>query len=306
MRRFLALVRSAALQALAEPLSAILILIALLTVHLAPVFHYHQFGEAGRLARECGFSALLVFGLTFATAAAVRAVGGELASGTAAAALARAVPRPLFFCAKVVGVACAFFLYWVGVAAALILAAYSSEIGAQLMRLEGVSHVWGPGVVTGVGGTTLGFVLAAVANRFWRARFCVSACLLMALSQPVALALSVLLKVPVECQPTWGVLPAHLLLALGCCVFIALAGALSVYFKPAPVTACVGAAVALSFLWPIRFLLPDLACFWLVDQLAAGGTVPALILLRGFGAGICLLAIWLTIGSVLMMRREIP
>ncbi|MGN0846561.1 MAG: hypothetical protein ACI4RA_04160, partial [Kiritimatiellia bacterium] len=68
MRRFLALARSAALEALAEPLSAVVFLVALLTIHLAPVFHYHQFGEPGRLARECGFSALLVFGLVFATA----------------------------------------------------------------------------------------------------------------------------------------------------------------------------------------------------------------------------------------------
>ena len=72
MRRFLALAGSATLEALAEPLSAVLFLVALATVHVAPVFHYHQFGEAGRLARECGFSALLVFGLVFATAAAVR------------------------------------------------------------------------------------------------------------------------------------------------------------------------------------------------------------------------------------------
>ena len=103
MRRFWALARSAALEALAEPLSAILFLVALLAVQLLPVFHLHQFGDPARLPRECGFSALLVFGLVFATSAAVHAIGRELESGTAAAALARPVPRPLFFCAKVAG-----------------------------------------------------------------------------------------------------------------------------------------------------------------------------------------------------------
>ena len=102
MRRFWALARSAALEALAEPLSAILFLIALLAVHLLPVFHLHQFDEPGRLSRECGFSALLMFGLAFATAAAVHSIGRELESGTAAAALARPVPRALFFCAKLI------------------------------------------------------------------------------------------------------------------------------------------------------------------------------------------------------------
>ena len=63
MRRFRALVRSAALEALAEPLSAVLFLVALLTVPLLPVFHCHQFGEAGRLPRECGFSGSSLFKL---------------------------------------------------------------------------------------------------------------------------------------------------------------------------------------------------------------------------------------------------
>jgi biotin transporter BioY len=63
MRRFLALARTAALESLAEPLTAVLFLSGFAVTHLAPAFHYHQFGESGRLARECGFSALLVFGL---------------------------------------------------------------------------------------------------------------------------------------------------------------------------------------------------------------------------------------------------
>ena len=77
MRRFRSLVRSATLEALAEPLSAVLFLVALIAVPLLPAFHCHQFGEAGRLPRECGFSALLVFGIVFATASAVRVIGGK-------------------------------------------------------------------------------------------------------------------------------------------------------------------------------------------------------------------------------------
>ena len=76
MRRFRSLVRSAVLETLAEPLSAVLFLVALLTIPLLPAFHCHQFGDAGRLPRECGFSALLVFGIVFATSSAVRVVVG--------------------------------------------------------------------------------------------------------------------------------------------------------------------------------------------------------------------------------------
>ena len=111
MRRFLALARTAALESLAEPLTAVLFLSGFAVTHLAPAFHYHQFGESGRLARECGFSALLVFGLVFATGAAIRTIGRELESGTAAAALALAVPRTLFLAARLAGVLATLILF---------------------------------------------------------------------------------------------------------------------------------------------------------------------------------------------------
>ena len=155
MRRFWALARSAALEALAEPLSAILFLVALLAVHLLPAFHLHQFGEPGRLSRECGFSALLVFGLVFATSAAVHSVGRELESGTAATALARPVPRSLFFCAKVAGVLAAFALFLFAVAGATLLSIVTSEMGRIVTQGDVVA--WGPGIAAGAGGTLAAF-----------------------------------------------------------------------------------------------------------------------------------------------------
>lgn len=312
MRRFLALSRSAALEALAEPLSAILFLAALLTVHLAPVFHYHQFGEAGRLARECGFSALLVFGLVFATAAAVRAVGGEIARGTAAAALARPVPRPLFFCAKVSGVAAAFALFLVATAAATVLATYSSEVGARLADAGEAADVriWQPGLMMGVGLTMCAFVGAALLNRFARARFCFSACVLLSAAQPLALLAALpfgragIVATALEMQ--WSIVPALFVLACGCSVFIALAGALSVRLRPAPVAALVAGAVLLSFVWPVRALLPEIGRFWLVDRLAGGGTMPWGEAGAAIAAAACLMAFWLVAGSMLLQRRELP
>ncbi|MGN0852458.1 MAG: hypothetical protein ACI4Q3_03680 [Kiritimatiellia bacterium] len=305
MRRFLALTSSATLQALAEPLSSILFLVAFLTVHLVPVFHYHQFGEAGRLARECGFSVLLVFGLAFATASAARTVGGEIESGTAAAALARPVSRPLFFCAKTAGIMAAFALFLLGVAAATLLAVQTAETGAHLLAEGAPSHVWKPGLAAGAGLTALAFAGAAAANRFARRRFCVTACCLTALAQPLALGLAA------ACRQGHGHLPAPILpalavLALACCVFIALAAALSVTLKPAPVAALVGGAVVLSFVWPPRAVLPDISRFWLVDQLAGGALPPPADLLSASCAAVALIVFWLGLGSVLMARREIP
>ena len=310
MRRFLALAGSATLEALAEPLSAVLFLVALATVHVAPVFHYHQFGEAGRLARECGFSALLVFGLVFATAAAVRAVGGEIASGTAAVALARPVPRPLFFCAKVAGVGTAFALFMVAVASATVLATYSSAVGADA-AYEGESmRIWQPGLVLGVGLTFCAFVGAALLNRFARARFCFSACVLTAGVQPLALLAAMPfgrggIAATAGAMP-WAIVPALALLACGCFVFISFAGALSVCLKPAPVAALVAAATLLSFIWPVRAILPEISRFWLVDRLAEGGAMPWGEALTAAGASVCLAAFWLLAGSMMLNRRELP
>ncbi len=311
MRRFWALAHSAALEALAEPLSAVVFLAALLTIHWAPVFHYHQFGEAGRLARECGFSALLVFGLVFATAAAMRAIGGEIASGTAAAALARPVPRPLFFCAKLAGVAGAFLLFGVAVAAATVLATFSSAEGARLMVAcaeEGVepSRIWQPGLRLGTGLTLIAFAFAAAANRFWNARFCVTACVGMALAQPLALASALPFRAAGAAALPWAIAPALGVLAAGCLVFIALAGALAVRLKPAPTTALVAAAVFAAFVWPLTGALPALDRFWLVDALAGGGALAARDVVRPLGAAACLIAFWLVAGAALLQERELP
>ena len=314
MRRFCVLARSAALEALAEPLSAVVFLVALLTIHWAPVFHYHQFGEAGRLARECGFSALLVFGLVFATAAAVRAIGGEIASGTAAAALARPVPHPLFFCAKISGVVGAFLLFGLAVAAATVLATYASAEGARLATCcaEGVvpSRIWQPGLRFGTCLTLGGFVLAALANRFAAARFCVTACVCMALAQPLALTAALPfgpegVGAMVGALP-WRIVPALGVLACGCTVFIVLAGALAVRLKPAPTVALVSAAVLSSFVWPVRGILPALERFWLVDGLAVGQTLAWGEMGQTLLAAVCLVAFWLMAGSALLQGRELP
>ncbi len=301
MRRFWALARSATLEALAEPLSAILFFVALLAVYLLPVFHLHQFGDPARLPRECGFSALLVFGLVFATSAVVHAIGRELESGTAAAALARPVPRPLFFCAKAAGVFGAFALFLLAIAGALLLSVVTAQMGRVLVRDDAL--FWGPGIVAGVGGTMLAYVLAALGNWILRTRFCVGACLLMTVAQPLAL-LSVLPlnKAPVQ----WNILPALGVLALGCMVFVAMAGALAVRLKPAAIAAFLTVAVLLSFFYPLPAFIPDLNRFWLVDAFSAGGSVPTDDLCAAAGAGLLLVAFWLAVGSLLLARREIP
>ena len=319
MRRFFALARTAALESLAEPLSAVVFLAALMTVHLAPVFHYHRFGEAARLPRECGLSALLVFGLVFATSAAVRTIGRELSSGTASAALALAVPRSLFHCAKTAGVFAAFILFAGAAAFATALAARTSALGAEIAATGEDVRMWGPGLALGVGLTLAAFAGAAAGNRFLRWRFSASACILTAIAQPAALLLAVALGgfrggALADC---WRLFPAFAVLAGACLVFIALAAALATRLASAHVTAAIAFAVVMSFLaahmssvcppagWVVRAALPVLSDFWMSERLAGGGVIPVAETLRLLSAAALLVALWLGVGSALLSRREL-
>ena len=301
MRRFRSLVRSALIEALAEPLSAVLFLVALLTIPLLPVLHCHQFGEAGRLPRECGFSALLVFGVLFATSSAVRVIGGELSSGTASAALARDVSRPLFFCAKVVGVLAAFALFCVAVGLSTLTSVAVAEMGQVEQQMGGLP-VWLQGLVVTVVLTLVGFSTAGILNRFCRTRFCVTACLAISIAQIPALAwVAWKSTVPLPL----GLIPALGVLAIGCCVFIVLAGALAVRLPPAAVTTGVALAVLSSFIWPVWAILPDIEKFWLVDSFSYGGAPTVEQLLSALVAGALLVMLWLAVGSILLERREV-
>lgn len=322
MRRFLALARTAALESLAEPLSSVVFLSALLIVHLAPAMHYHRFGEAARLPRECGLSALLVFGLVFATSAAVRTIGREISSGTASAALALSVPRPLFHCAKTAGVFAAFALFAAASTFATVLSARTSALGAKMALTGADVRLWGPGLALGVGLTILAFAAAAAANRFLRWRFCVSACVMTSIAQPVALVAAIVMGGFAEegslVAYASRLFPAFATLTCGCLVFVALAAALAVRLKPATVTAAMTGAVLASFLSApisktcppagavIHALLPALSDFWAADRLLGGGALPAERVALLISAAALLVVFWLGIGSLLLSRRELP
>ena len=291
MRRFLAITRTAAIETMSQPLSAILFPVAVLAVHLLPAFQYHRFGMPGRLARETGLSALFVFGLLFAVPAAVRAIGRELETGTAATVLALGVSRPLYFSARLTGVLVVFALFFVGVLAASALSAHSCIKAASIITGEGVTRVWGPAFAAGVAGGLMAFVVAAFLNRFLNSRFCLWTCLLAVGFQLPGLALLD------SFAPIQAAAPAFGALAAACIVYVVMAGSLAIRLKANGVTACVGAAVAVGFLAPVDFLVPNMRVFWLAE----GETAVA----RPILAGLCLAVLWLLAGCISLERKEL-
>ncbi len=291
MGRFLAITRTAAIETMSQPLSAILFPVAMLAVHLLPALQYHRFGAPGRLARETGLSALFVFGLLFAVPAAARAIGRELETGTAAAALALGVSRPLYLSARIAGVLSVFALFFVGVFSATALSSFSCAKAAEIFTAEGVTRVWGPAFAVGVSGALMAFAGAAFLNRFMNRRFCMWTCLLATGLQLPGLALLE------SAEPVAAALPAFGALAAAGGVYVVMAGALATRLKDNGVAACVVAAVAAGFLSPVRCLVPDMRAFWLAEG-DMSATMP-------IAAGLCLMALWLLVGCVSLERKEL-
>jgi len=291
MRRFTAIARTAAIETMSQPLSAILFPVAVLAIHILPAFQYHRFGAAGRLARETGLSSLFVFGLFFAVPAVVRGIGRELETGTAAAALALGVSRSLYFLARLTGTFAVFLLFLFAVAAATALSSFSCLKASAIVSQAGVVRVWGPAILVGVAGSLAPFGVAALLNRFANRRFCLWTCLLTVLFQLPGLALLE------DASPLRVMAPALSALAAACLVYVAMAGALATRLKSNGVTACVVAAVLAGFLSPVKFLAPDMRVFWLEEgSTSAGGPIVA---------GVALVALWLLIGGISMERKEL-
>ena len=291
MRRFLAIARTAAIETMSQPLSAILFPVSALAVHILPSLQYHRFGVPGRLARETGLSSLFVFGLLFAVPAAVRAIGRELECGTAASVLALGVSRPLYFMARLSGVLAVFALFLAGVLSATLLSSFSCVKASTIVVEHGVVRVWGPAFAVGVSGAILAFAAAAFMNRFANRRFCMWTCIFtVAFQIPGLLFLD-------GVSPVVSALPAFSSLAVACVVYIVMAGALAVRLKANWVASLVTAAAVAGFLAPVGFLVPDMRVFWLEEGAAAA--------LMPIAAGIALAALWSLIGCVMLERKEL-
>ena len=172
MRPYVSITQATALEVLSSPLSLLVLLAALAMEVFAPVFHYHQFGDATRMARDAAISALFTCGAVFAVFGAIRSVRREIETGTMEMALAHPVSRSGFFLAKAAGVAVSFTVFAVAVIGiALTMFAGAAVGGAIAEETAQLARVYGPCVAAGVAAMVLPLVLAAALNRFFRFRF---------------------------------------------------------------------------------------------------------------------------------------
>jgi hypothetical protein len=275
---------------------------------LVPLFQFHRFSEDGRLARDSGFSTMMIFGLALAVTTAGRAVAAEIQRGTASAIIGKPVSRSLFVLSKWLGVSGVLVLFWLALTAATLLAERGS---AHFVLNAACTHSQHSGEdaceTTGyvmdrltlglaIGGVLVALLVAALQQYFKRRRFGVHAFIGIAVSQGVVLtlcglfdrtgALRIFRGGPVfVSELDWRILPVATLLLLALFIFAALATALATRLQTgATLAICVlvlllgltgdlltASSSLLSMKSWLAGLLPDLQHFWLCDALAQGG-----------------------------------
>ena len=262
LRRFVSIIKATALEILSEPLSLLVLLAALALTVLAPAFHYHQFGEATRMARDAGLSSVLTCGAVVAVFGTIRAFRREIESGTMAMALAHPVSRTGFFLAKACG-ACAALLVFVAVVFFTALVVVDgAAIGGMIAAKSGdIARLYGPNLAEGVAVIVVPLVIAAALNRFARFRFVLSSFVLAFLLSVACAGISI------ARDGAWflRLLPVTALIVVFLAILLSASAAFAVRLK----ASATAAAAGVVFL----FLLPAIGNYYRADALAKGGTV---------------------------------
>jgi len=261
VRRVRALAYATAIEVFGEPLGLLILLSSLALAIFAPAIHYHQFGEASRMARDAGFSALLLGGLFHAAFAAHKTIRREIESGTMESALALSVSRTHFFLAKTLGVFIAYLAFALTVMSVTLTIVNGAEIGGRVAAGCGdLARLWGPSFALGVAAIVLPLLAAAALNRFAHMRFTLTANLLA-----LVVALSGV-AYRFDGALALRLIPALVLFALPPIVLLAASAAFAMRFRGnVAATLTVGTAIV---------LLPLMGNYCLSDALAKGGCVP--------------------------------
>ena len=294
MRRFRSIAHATALEILSEPLSLLVLLAALVLTVLAPAFHYHQFGEATRMARDAGLSSLFTCGAVIAIFGTIRSFRREIESGTMSMALAHPVSRTGFFLAKTLGSLAAYLVFASIVFLTALVIVDGAAIGGAIARQSGdVARLYGPNLAEGVGVIVLPLVVAAALNRFGRMRFVLSS---FALAFVLALAFAALSIVH---DATWALLllPVALLIVIFSAILLSASAAFAVRLRANAATSAAGVVLLLA--------LPAVGNYYMSDALSNGGAVPWAYV--GLAALVALPAVllFLFLGSHFINGRDI-
>ncbi len=294
MRGMVSVMKTTALEILSEPLTLLVLLAALTLAVLAPAFHYHQFGEATRMARDAGFSALFTCGSVVAVFGTIRAFRREIESGTIQMALSHPVSRGGFFIAKTLGAFAAYLVFAAVVFGTSLAIIEGARVGGAIAARTGdIARLSGPFLAAGVAVMLVPLLVGAALNRFARCRFVLTALVSALVLAIVAGAASAVLDPAL--LPRY--LPVAALLLLPDAVLLSASASFSVRFRANAAAAAVGIVAACC--------VPAVGNYYMADALSKGGSVPwAYVGLAALGALPAALA-FVILGIRFIGRRDV-
>lgn len=319
-RRLRAIATTTVTELYGQPVVMLLVLGGIIAASLIPYLQLHSFGEAGRLARDGGLAYQLVIGLVLAVVSASASIHDEVASGTAAAALAKPVSRNLFIVGKWLGVMCVTFRFWFCMLATTMLAeriAERVEKGGDYITDKPVQFLLFLIPV-------LSLTIAGYLHNRKRIRFCKTTISLLTEFLLVALVVGFFVNRRFEFAPSWTnvnlhVIPVSLLVLFSLGIFSSIASALVTRLRTSPaMVICLAllllglssdtmlSSTAPGIVRAVAVLVPNLQSFWMCDAIASGGTLPFAYLFFAAVYAVALIAVALGAAMLAFKGKDLP
>ena len=314
--QFFAIARLAAIEAIRRPVFLLVSLSCIAGIVLMPLLLNYTLGDSARIIRDSALALYFVGGLLLAAHAAGESLSRELRRGTAAAILAKPVPRPLFFLAKAAGIAAAIALFSLAALAAALLAV---RAGASDLRLDWAAEL--PALLA----LLLAPALAGAWNHRTRRPFASAAFFLLLGFLLLAVAVAAFFQTPLDhlafpANYSWSILVVGLMLGFCLAMVVALASALATRLAVTPVLLLcagfflfglmgdylLGPHLPTSLAAQAAYaLLPNVQAFWLLDALDVATSIPLAYVALSAAYAAAWSAACLALGIVSFQKLEI-
>ncbi len=313
-----------ALEGMQQPVTFLLVFTCLELTVLQPMLQLHTLGEGGRLTRDSGLAFMLVFGIFIALFTSGFTLSKEISGGTAAAAVSKPVTRSTFITGKFLGALTVIACFAFCQTFAILFAERCSEHYIETKQFAGYIKDTGCGIAA-IAVPAAALVLAAFMNWWKRWRFGLWFFLLLMAAQAMLFFVlgffardgKLLSPANYEFAMNFRIISAAILILMLLMVFVSLATAFSTRLHT-------GAALAVSFAVffagfiadsvfgggnyiarSIYALLPDVQHFWVVDSLAAGGSIPIIYVARATLYAVTYSLFVLLLGAISFETRDL-
>ena len=317
--------RVTAIEGLQQPVCLLLTFVAVTLIMLQPITQLNNFGEPGRMARDCGLAFMLVIGMFVSAFAAGDTLAAEIRRGTVAVALSKPLRRSVFLAGKFCGVAAVVSAFAWCVTFAVLFAVRTSEQFMDERDVAGFVRDTFCGTLA-LCAAPLALLLAAILNYARGIRFGLAFFTSLALIQPALLFLLGLFArtgkyvgfAEYAFGIDWRIVSAAALVLMLLLVFASALTALATRFQSGAAAVFGFALLFAGFMSESQFAksetlfgrflysaIPDIQHFWRTDALGDGGVIPPRYIAGCAVYALCLIAFMLSLGHVFFKRRDI-